>query len=101
VPSQQLLDAIYRVIRNAGQYVPQVAFRSIPFSLPVPIRLYSVAALSPPTIGAREKKILSSQSHHPQRSFRRIIIDFDAAVITGVGGQVRTSDTTQSQFSSS
>jgi hypothetical protein len=34
------------------------------------------------TIGTCKKKILSAQSYDLQSSFRRIIIDFDAAVIT-------------------
>jgi hypothetical protein len=35
-----------------------------------------------PAIGARKKKVLSAEGYNPQRSLRRIIVDFDAAAIT-------------------
>src|SRR5215469_8402618 len=70
------------MIGDAGQHVPQVAFRidSVQFSRSDQA-VQRRGAFST-TIGPREKKILSSQSHDPQRSFRRIIVDFDVAVIT-------------------
>jgi hypothetical protein len=70
------------MIGDAGQHVPQVAFRidSVHFSR-TDQAVQRRGAFSA-TIGPREKKILSSESHDPQRSFRRIIVDFDVAVIT-------------------
>jgi len=70
------------VVRNAGQHVSQIAFGINAIQLSTPDQTVDRRGTLSTAIGARKKKVLSAQSHDPQRSFGCIIVDFDAAVIT-------------------
>jgi hypothetical protein len=70
------------MIRDTRQHVPEITFGIDSIQFDGAQQTVDYRGTLSTTIGACKKKILSAQSHDPQRSFCCIIIDFDAAVIT-------------------
>jgi hypothetical protein len=70
------------MIRDSGQHVPQIIFGIDSVQFCCTEQTVNRRGTFSTSIGARKKEILSAQRHNPQRSLCRIIIDFDAPVIT-------------------
>jgi hypothetical protein len=85
VPRQKVINAIDRVIRDTGEHVAQIAFRldAIEFSGTY-YRVNRRGSLAA-TVGAGKQIVLPAERYRSKRSFCRVVIDLDPAIVSVAG----------------
>ena len=81
IPGQELLDAIDRVIGDAGQHVSEIRFGIETVEFGGADQAVDRGGAFAAGIRAGEQVILAAQSDGAQGAFSGVIVDFDVAVV--------------------